>query len=428
MAKIGATDYLTADFDKNGAPTHADFGTAFSSFLSDKTDIFIVSHGWKTTNTEAFDCYRDLWIPLEGKITNPSRKWGVIGITWPSTKYRKETDQLVAPTQAELGALAIGDAGGIVQDLPDSELTIRIKAFCAFTGLAPQALLSTAGQMIQSGISPQTAASFIQVLDTQVKFSKAGDDELMRDAQAFIGSSPDALFYALMEPNYQTQTGGALGVGDAIKKGFSGIRNAIANVLDVTTYFEMKKRAGKVGTAFGAKYLQPQLSATRKLHLVGHSFGGRLVTAATSALNHGASIQNLVLMQAAFSHNGLTTAFKPGSNGAFANVVSQSKAKRIVVTHTHNDKACLIAYPLASRVSNDLASGFGDINDPFGAMGANGPRLLPATIHADVTADAQGNVGALAKLVVGVRSDQFVGGHTEVWTPRMANLLGKVIG
>lgn len=427
MEKIGTTEYLQADFDKNGAATAPGFATKLSAFLANKTDILIVSHGWKTTESEAFGGYVQLWTPLEQKIQAAGKEWGVIGITWPSTKYRTENDNLVAPTQDQLGALSLSGAGGELQDISDEELTERIRAFCAFTGLATQPLLSASGNMISSGISSQSAANLLAVLDRQVKFSKAGDDELMRDAQAFINSSPDALFYALMEPNFQSEAAGALGLGDAIKRGFAGIRNSIANVLDVTTYFEMKKRAGKVGTAFGVNFLKPNLAPNRKFHLVGHSFGGRLVTAATSALEGNQAVQTLVLMQAAFSHNGLTTAFKPGSNGAFANIITGNHAERIVVTHTHNDRACLIAYPLASRVSNDLASGFGDINDPYGAMGANGPRLLPSATYQDIAGDDHGNTAAFTKPVVGVLADKFVASHTSVWSPTMANLLAKAL-
>ena len=46
------------------------------------------------------------------------------------------------------------------------------------------------------------------------------------------------------------------------------------------------------------------------------------------------------------------------------------------MTHTHNDKAVGIAYPLASRFSGDQAAALGDKNDKFGGLGRNGAQKM----------------------------------------------------
>ena len=46
----------------------------------------------------------------------------------------------------------------------------------------------------------------------------------------------------------------------------------------------------------------------------------------------------------------------------------------IIITHTKNDKAVGIAYPLASRIAGQNAAALGDQNDPYGGMGRNGAR------------------------------------------------------
>lgn len=62
-----------------------------------------------------------------------------------------------------------------------------------------------------------------------------------------------------------------------------GIRNAARNLLNYTTYCTMKQRAGTMG--FGG--LAPILAKVHtapglRLHLIGHRFGGRLVSAAAT--------------------------------------------------------------------------------------------------------------------------------------------------
>ena len=90
------------------------------------------------------------------------------------------------------------------------------------------------------------------------------------------------------------------------------------------------------------------------IHLVGHSFGGRLVTAAAAMLDPGGAPVTMTLLQAAYSHNGLAEKFDGKKNGAFRTILQDGRISGpIVITHTKNDKAVGIAYPLASRVSSD---------------------------------------------------------------------------
>ena len=52
------------------------------------------------------------------------------------------------------------------------------------------------------------------------------------------------------------------------------------------------------------------LADGKRVHLVGHSFGGRLMTAATAAAE--GKISNLTLLEGAFSHNALSV--DPGTD------------------------------------------------------------------------------------------------------------------
>lgn len=59
----------------------------------------------------------------------------------------------------------------------------------------------------------------------------------------------------------------------------SGFKAAAMNVLNFATYFEMKARAGNVGKNGVAKLVDKLAPQVQRIHLIGHSFGGRVVTA-----------------------------------------------------------------------------------------------------------------------------------------------------
>ena len=77
-----------------------------------------------------------------------------------------------------------------------------------------------------------------------------------------------------------TSAGGAAGLGDI----FSGIKSGAIRFLNYLAYYEMKKRAGTVGQKGVAPLLDRLADHVQRIHLVGHSFGCRVVTAAAATL------------------------------------------------------------------------------------------------------------------------------------------------
>jgi pimeloyl-ACP methyl ester carboxylesterase len=162
----------------------------------------------------------------------------------------------------------------------------------------------------------------------------------------------------------------------------------------MTTYFTMKERAGTVGANGLAPVLQrirAELPALR-MQLAGHSFGGRLVTAAVNALPKGAAnrVQSLFLMQAAFSHYGMAQKYDGTSNGLFRSVIADGKVTGpIYITFTGKDKAVGLAYPLASRLGGQVAAGLGDANDKYGGIGRNGAQKTPEAVTSTLLPSAK---------------------------------------
>ncbi|MBA3812074.1 MAG: hypothetical protein H0X27_10635 [Caulobacteraceae bacterium] len=224
--------------------------------------------------------------------------------------------------------------------------------------------------------------------------------------------------------------GAAMGLGDAIGAILAGPRAAIARALNQFTYYEMKARAGTVGAALGARVLGALgPAAPVRLHLIGHSFGGRLVTSAAAAFpapTHLA-LQSLTLLQAAFSHNALCASFGGGQVGAYPKVIGKV-AGPISTTHTHNDSACTIAYALASRLVRDNAQAIGDAADEFGAIGANGAiNLAGSQIQAVPPMATNGRYEFRPGKVHNFNADAGIKDHMDVTNPVVAALVAAAV-
>ncbi|MCA1494596.1 hypothetical protein I6F11_27320 [Ensifer sp. NBAIM29] len=155
------------------------------------------------------------------------------------------------------------------------------------------------------------------------------------------------------------------------------------------------------------------------------AFGGRLVTAAANAWRKPEKVElfSLTLLQAAFSQNGMAIEVQPGTPGAFRDVVGKLSGP-ISITHTHNDSACTIAYPLASRLARDIASALGGVDDKFGAMGANGPQLLGEAL---VVKDDLMAFRPARQKVNSFLGDGFISAHNDVANRKCGELLAKTM-
>jgi pimeloyl-ACP methyl ester carboxylesterase len=134
----------------------------------------------------------------------------------------------------------------------------------------------------------------------------------------------------------------------------------------------MKIRAGVVSVGLADHVLNPLVTAGKRVHLVGHSFGGRLMTSATAAVD--GKISNLSVLEGAFSHNALSIDPDGPINGAFKSVIDNAKVNgRITTAHSDHNKLLWIAYPLASRAFCDTYSL--RLGGPLGQV-FGGPRSL----------------------------------------------------
>lgn len=179
-----------------------------------------------------------------------------------------------------------------------------------------------------------------------------------------------------------------------------------------------------MGRSIGQSGLAPLVGQLRRavpavrVHLAGHSFGARLVTAAAAA-QPAAPVSSLMLLQAAFSQ----FAFAP--QGGYRRVVTEQRVDGpILVTHSCHDHALGQAYPVASHAREQRAAHLGGPDDAFGALGANGAQRLPPGEKVDlVLGDYAGLRANLGARVLNLNADRIIRGHGDVFHPEIVDSL-----
>jgi hypothetical protein len=227
-----------------------------------------------------------------------------------------------------------------------------------------------------------------------------------------------------------TDEGGAAGLGDLL----SGIKAGALKIVNYTTYYQMKERSGVVGRN-GVNSLIRRIRAqfpNLKAHLIGHSFGGRLVTAATLGPDNQPpiTIHTLTLLQAAFSHNGFAVNFdRDNTNGFFRGVIDAHQViGPTIITCTKNDKAVGKTYPIASTLAFEDSAEIGDANDRFGGIGRNGAlvKLTREASDGALLATGSGYHFQNGKLF-NLNADAVIKGHSDIFHDEIAYALLKAI-
>jgi thioesterase domain-containing protein len=424
--------HFPVEFTKSGQifdPTQVD---ALLHRLPAFTDLFVVSHGWNNDMADATALYDNLFQSLsqvlgaEVVADLDGRRFGVVRIFWPSKKFTTEAlipggGAASAHQENHEALLALleelkRDPERLGGDDRDPDRTARLTQAQA---LVPR---------LESDL--QARLEYVDLLRSILDPTAAHLDD---GSMEFFQRDPLALFAELNDPvlaPLATAAGGATSVNAAGgAAGFladlvDGVTAAARRLANFATYYQMKERAGIIGDT-GVHALLEQIrhhQPALKLHLVGHSFGGLLVTAAASALAPNTTRVTLTLLQAAYSHNGIADDFDGEHDGFYRQLISQQRISGpILITHTKNDQAVGIAYPLASRIAHQKAAALGDRNDPYGGMGRNGAQHTP---EAEDVIDGLQEVGSqyvfAQNKVFNLNADRFIKNHSDVTGPQVA--------
>ncbi len=380
------------------------------------TDLIVASHGWNNDANDARALY-DQWRSSMRQVLEQrripaldNRKIAFAGVIWPSMKF--------ADDQGNLGGGAAGASPGDTRDVLEKIDELRI----VFPDPVAQQALDSAAALVPLLEDRATARKqFAEHIQTLFDRNAVDDEDASEDLVDMDGGElMKRLAVPLAVPARPGLGGGAAGVGDlGAAVGFgdflSGPIGAAKKLLNFATYFEMKARSAAIGTR-GVAPVIARIHTSRpelKVHLLGHSFGARLVSATAKGLPQD-SVATLSLAQGAFSHHGFARDFEPGKNGFFREVVDKKTVRGpIVITKTANDKAVGIAYAIASRVANDAASGVGDAGDKYGGIGRNGAVKTPEAVDGRLLA-VGGSYAFRPRAVHNLLADDFIRDHSAV--------------
>jgi predicted alpha/beta hydrolase family esterase len=381
MNYIAGIPYVVAEFDGSGALQNE------VTLPDGVTDVIVMSHGWNNDRADAEHLYEQLFTsfaPLASDLQN--RKLAIVGVIWPSKRF----DELVAATASSNGAQGSASLSAPAGSASDALLAEKLEGMKAFFDSAEQKALIDELHALIPDLEDNGSArkEFVEKArklldpgaadreDMSTVFFKDDGNEIMKrlkideeDLDTSVtdgaeGSASLPLGVGVVKP----ATGGAAGFFGFL----SGFKAAAMNVMNFTTYYEMKSRAGKVGRNGVGPLVDKLAQQVERVHLVGHSFGGRVVTAAAAGSTTD-RIRSMSLLQTAFSHSG----FSKEKKGFFRSVVDSRRVNGpIIVTHSVKDKAVGVAYPIASRLNGDTAAALGDANDKFGGLGRNGAQHM----------------------------------------------------
>lgn len=439
MNEVHGFPWFEVEYDKRGRLDDEAQEAALEDFVVDErpSDLLVLAHGWNNDIAEARALYARLLEHLRSHLDAGAvagledRSWGVHAVLWPSKKF---ADRDLIPSGAasapgvgegDLDAMLAGlegffDAPGADQRLAEAR---RLVGSLETDPQARRELVDLLRPLFPDDPDPETALEL-----PAETFELPGDELLER-----LGTPP-----ALPEPEIGDAGGAAVvapGVGggdgldpiEAASLGslFSGIRAGARNFLNLLTYYTMKERARTVGrggvheTLRVLRVARPQL----RLHLVGHSFGGRLVTAAAAGTEDAPPlpVASLTLLQAAFSHHGFAENWDgEGGAGLFRPVLSEARvAGPLLVTHTANDRAVGLAYPLASRLARQVAAAIGGPDDVYGGIGRNGALVTPEASAGALLA-VGGEYAFESGKLHNLLADPFIPDHGAVANPETA--------
>jgi len=404
------------------------------------SDLVMFCHGWKNTADDAERNFGKLWDVAAGKLEGKASQFGVVMLVWPAKQFRTEFDNPNLTDGSDGGALSADGSPGTPDDVSDELLEHLVDDLVAsIDGKANkeaiQKLKKSALAMSEDWTDADLAA-FFDAFRGLMNIGPANADDIRDDLNMTMlidpSEDPVRLLEVFMDPvgTQSFQEGEAAGFGGFLRGAFDSTRGSIGRILNQGTYFYMKKRAGIVGEALSAHLGTLSAPGLERVHLVGHSFGGRLVSACANIADKTGlknKLRSLSILQGAFSHNALAAQTPFGVAGGFRNILGSSAVTGpIVVTHTHNDKAVTVAYALASRLSNENASSVGGPDSQFGGIGANGALHLQANqIGPTKVLRQSGRINLTPGQVHNLNADTVIMDHNDVYGVRIGELLAR---
>ncbi|PBC75502.1 hypothetical protein BX265_0164 [Streptomyces sp. TLI_235] len=349
-APIAGLPYWEVRFDSDGHLLDDD-GLVAALPGSGLRELFVFSHGWNNSETGARALYGYTFDELARQIDSFAPSWhgkvGVVGVLWPSMLFPEDApDTPSTPsTPAEL-ATALAPAFAPAEQAKLTEITTLLE------------------QQPQEAEQLRSCHQLIGGLVTSPPL--AGEDS---GQQAVLDKPTGEVFSALA--GLASEQGDAQSFPNPFKVLWHGAREA----LRTASYYEMKNRAGVVGKDGLGPLLGRCAGNGLRVHLMGHSFGARLVSFALPGLPEGigSPVASMLLIQGAFSHFSFAAPIPvdAGHNGFLAPYFDRV-AGPLQSTFSLGDRAVGWWYPAASMLNNEDDQAASDLTYRWGGMGHDG--------------------------------------------------------
>lgn len=354
------------EFDQAGGLL-TDGGLAATLARGGPGDLFVFCPGWHSDRDSARELSTAMFRLIAEALPAARRaNTGFVTVLWPSLLFPEDVPALHGPALTGPAQAA----AELPAPRPSSGATLLATLAPAFPGqrgeLARIAeLLDTRPrEMSRLGELHRLASCLVTTPN------RAVDDDgecLARTARTRVAL--EAL--ALLAPD------ATAGTADQFGALWSGGRE-LARVL---SYYEMKNRAGLIGQA-GLGPLLDRLHASRpglRVHLIGHSFGARLVGFALAGLAGPVTpVKSLVAVQGAFSHFSFAgeLPIAPSRAGALAQFACRVDGP-LLATYSAADRALGWWYPNASALVSQhdrgrRAASARELGYRWGALGHDG--------------------------------------------------------
>jgi len=378
ITSVAGFPFWQLSFDESGRAVDPTADMHFREDVKDGriTDLFVFCHGWNNDRDTASVLYRGFFGEMQTLVGRSNlaagRKIGAAGIFWPSIKWpdRQQSDE----------------GGAVGFERGTGELSHELKkVFLEHS--QHQTIDRLLARLSSQASSDEALGGFIADLKTLLtsEFLIPEYHDLERRAATASLDEWLRIFDQLSSvelDDAQSSEGGAAGVGDFVARAWRGAKAA----LRVATYWQMKARAGIVGKVG----LGPALSALAttvpriRVHLIGHSFGARLVSYSLEGLHVPSGtttpVKSLYLLQGAFSHFAFADAlpFDPQRSGDLKGM-NKFVDGPLLATHSLLDTAVGLGYPFASVLANQDASAESDLMYRWEGIGHDGAQAVNAS-------------------------------------------------